>query len=408
MSTADRIITVDSVGKRFCRRLGPALRYGVADIARELVGRPPPSRLRPDEFWAVEDVSLSLRRGECLGLIGANGAGKSTLLRMIGGLIKPDRGSIAVSGRAGALIDLSAAIHPLLSGRENIRLNAAILGLSRRQAALRIGDIIEFADIGEFIESPVQTYSSGMRVRLGFAIAAHLVPDLLLIDEVLAVGDTAFRMKCFERIIDLRDKGAALVLVSHNSVDVGRVCTQALLLNQGRIGATGDVPTVLATYQETTARWENRDHEAQSAPARIQKVTLHRIDGSPCREIKTGESIYVAITLTATGPAENLRLVVHLHGSELGMLGSFASPASEIWWSCRRETRIHLWLPDLPLLIGAYSISISLYGPERTDFYHERIHATGFRVTGPPVDGFGYGLCHTFRFTHEWRTESCE
>ena len=188
------LIQVDRVSKRFCRDLKRSLWYGVKDMTAELFGQ---SRavddLRKGEFWAVEDVSFAVRRGECVGLIGPNGAGKSTLLKMLNGLIKPDAGRITMRGRVGALIELGTGFNPILTGRENIYNNAAVLGLDKAFVDRRLDDIIAFAEIGDAIDAPVRSYSSGMKVRLGFAVAAHMEPDVLLIDEVLAVGDAGFR-----------------------------------------------------------------------------------------------------------------------------------------------------------------------------------------------------------------------
>jgi lipopolysaccharide transport system ATP-binding protein len=244
------LVKVEGVSKKFCRSLKRSLWYGVQDICGDLNpfrgnGSPVtthalsdrnPRRplntngatesttsainfpimdhgqndLRREEFWAVSDVSLELKRGECLGLIGRNGAGKTTLLKMLNGLIKPDVGRIEMRGRVGALIALGAGFNPVLTGRENIYVNGAVLGLTKREIDGKIDDIIDFAEIREFIDSPVQSYSSGMQVRLGFSIATALKPDILLLDEVLAVGDAAFRVKCFNRIYDLLETAAVI------------------------------------------------------------------------------------------------------------------------------------------------------------------------------------------------------
>src|SRR5690606_278607 len=195
------LVRVENVSKKFCRDLKRSLWYGVKDILTEIYGsRKEQDHLRRHEFWAVNDVSFELRRGECLGLIGHNGAGKSTLLKILNGLIKPDRGRVVIKGRVGALIELGAGFNPILTGRENVYVNGSILGLSKSEIARKLEAIVEFSEIGEFIDTPVQYYSSGMRIRLGFAIAAQLEPDVLLVDEVLAVGDIGFVLKCFNKM----------------------------------------------------------------------------------------------------------------------------------------------------------------------------------------------------------------
>jgi lipopolysaccharide transport system ATP-binding protein len=228
------LVRVENVSKKFCRSLKKSLWYGIQDISSEMTGRKYEHELRPDEFWSVKDVSFELRRGECLGLIGRNGAGKTTLLRMLNGLIKPDRGSIEINGQVGGLIALGAGFNPILTGRENIYVNGSILGLSKTEIDAKFEEIIEFAEIGEFIDAPVQTYSSGMSVRLGFAVAVVLMkPDVLLLDEVLAVGDMGFVLKCFRKI-DRLIPNCAVIFVSHSMPQVSRISTDIALLEKGK------------------------------------------------------------------------------------------------------------------------------------------------------------------------------
>lgn len=232
---SDTLITVEHVSKKFCRSLKKSLWYGMRDLAADLMGGRPRRHeyLREDEFWALADVSFTLKRGECLGLIGHNGAGKTTLLKMLNGLIKPDRGRIEIRGRVGALIALGAGFNPVLTGRENIYVNAAVLGLSRKETDAKFREIVDFAELGEFIDTPVQSYSSGMTARLGFSIAAAVQPDILLIDEVLAVGDAGFRFKAYRAIADLLPN-SAIILVSHSLPQVAKIATRAMLLAHGR------------------------------------------------------------------------------------------------------------------------------------------------------------------------------
>ena len=192
------LIQVENLSKKFCKDLKTSLWYGLKDVFARVSGQNNERLLRPKEFWAVKDVSFELRRGECLGLIGHNGAGKSTLLKILNGLINPDAGKVTIKGRVGALIELGAGFNPILSGRENIYNNGAILGFSRAEIDTKVDTIIAFAELEEFIDMPVQHYSSGMTVRLGFAVAAQMEHDVLIIDEVLAVGDLGFVLKCFK------------------------------------------------------------------------------------------------------------------------------------------------------------------------------------------------------------------
>ncbi len=211
------MITVQNAGKKFSRSLNRSMLYGAVDILQSIGGfLPDSSRLRQDEFWAVEDVSFELKKGETLGIIGPNGSGKTTFLRMLNGIFMPDKGSIEVIGRVGGLIQVGAGFHPMLSGRENIYINGSILGMTKKEIDANLQSIIDFADIGDFLEAPVKHYSSGMFVRLGFAVAIHCRPDILLIDEILAVGDKNFQLKCYQKMNDIRKQGVTIILVSHN------------------------------------------------------------------------------------------------------------------------------------------------------------------------------------------------
>lgn len=249
--SAEVILSAENVSKKFCRNLKRSLFYGVRDITAELVGgRRRSESLRPGEFWAVNDVSFQLRRGQALGLVGANGAGKSTLLRILSGLIKPDAGSVRVKGRVAPLIALGAGFNPILTGRENIYVNMSILGMTKKEIDSRFNDVINFAEIGDALDAPVQTYSSGMAARLGFACAAHTDPDILLVDEVLAVGDLKFRMKCHRHLAKLLQRGTCFILVSHNPHAILTVCRTAIYLSQGALAAAGDTATVMSQYEE--------------------------------------------------------------------------------------------------------------------------------------------------------------
>jgi lipopolysaccharide transport system ATP-binding protein len=232
MEQDDILVKVEGLSKKFCKDLRTSLWYGVKDLASGVRGNKAERELRPQEFWAVKDISFELRRGECLGLIGHNGAGKSTLLKILNGLINPDAGKVTIKGRVGALIELGAGFNPILSGRENIYNNGAILGFTKQEIDTKLQTIIDFAELEEFIDMPVQNYSSGMKVRLGFAVAAQMEPDVLIIDEVLAVGDLGFIMKCFKTIDNLLDN-TAIIYVSHNMPTVSRLCDHIILMEKG-------------------------------------------------------------------------------------------------------------------------------------------------------------------------------
>ena len=232
--TGDVLIRAEGVSKKFSSKLKTSMKYGITDIAKDFIGIPSRSdTLRPNEFWSVQDMSFEVRRGECLGLIGPNGAGKSTLLKMLNGIIMPDKGSIEINGKVGALIEVGAGFHPLLTGRENIYINGSIMGLAKKEIDQKFDSIVEFAELSDFIDTPVSYYSSGMYMRLGFAIAAQMEPDVLLIDEVLAVGDVGFRAKCFNAIHNIMQK-SAVIIVSHSMPQISRVCSDIMVMNHGK------------------------------------------------------------------------------------------------------------------------------------------------------------------------------
>lgn len=232
----DLAIRVERVSKKYCKNLRRSMTYGLRDLSRNAFGlRSRSDVLRRDEFWALDDVDLRLKRGESVGLIGPNGSGKTTLLKMINGIFWPDKGRIDIRGRVGALIAVGAGFHPLLTGRENVFINGAILGMNRQEIDARFDAIVDFAGIGEFIDTPVKHYSSGMFVRLGFAVAAHAEPDIMLVDEVLAVGDRGFQTKCFKKMGELRARGTTFVVVSHNMHTVTGFSDWVALLVKGKL-----------------------------------------------------------------------------------------------------------------------------------------------------------------------------
>jgi lipopolysaccharide transport system ATP-binding protein len=233
------LVKVEGLSKKFCKDLKTSLWYGVKDLAANLIGNKAERQLRDKEFWAVKDVNFELSRGECLGLVGHNGAGKSTLLKILNGLINPDDGKVTINGRVGALIELGAGFNPILTGRENIYNNGAVLGFTKAEIDAKVETIIDFSELREFIDMPVQNYSSGMKVRLGFAVAAQMEPDVLIIDEVLAVGDLGFVLKCFKTIDQILPK-TALIFVSHNMPMVSRICNKIILMDKGQAKFQGD------------------------------------------------------------------------------------------------------------------------------------------------------------------------
>lgn len=258
-NTNEVLVKVQNVSKKFSLDLKTGLKYGALDIIKSTFGVKIKKDLRPKEFWAVKNISFELRRGECIGLIGHNGAGKSTLLKVLNGLYNPDKGQITLKGKIGALIELGAGFNPILTGRENIYNNASILGFTKAEVDDKIQSIIDFSEIEQFIDSPVQNYSSGMKVRLGFAVAVHLEPDILIIDEVLAVGDLGFVLKCFSKIDELLPK-TAMIFVSHSMPMVSRICNEIILMDHGSVEYQGnDIGKGVQMYYNKFSNNENSE-----------------------------------------------------------------------------------------------------------------------------------------------------
>jgi ABC-type polysaccharide/polyol phosphate transport system ATPase subunit len=260
------------------------------------------------EFWALEDVSFEVKRGEAFGIIGPNGAGKSTMLKLLGRVMKPTRGSFYLPGRCSALIELGAGFHQDLTGRENAFLYGAILGMKRREIAAKFDEIVEFSGLAEFIDTPVKRYSSGMYARLGFAIASHVNPDVLLVDEVLSVGDTLFQRKCVEHMRAVIRDGATVLFVSHSLKTVADFCSRTLLLDHGREVTIGPTPTVISQYMSL-----QREHRAaeQNRAVVISKVSVRDATG-PCHRFQSGQKAWIDIEVAAHEPCSKLAVVLYL------------------------------------------------------------------------------------------------
>lgn len=336
------------------------MKHGLKDIARDILGLPLRSNfLRRNEYWANRNITFELKRGECLGVIGRNGAGKSTLLKMLNGIILPDEGMITVKGKVGALIEVGAGFHPLLTGRENIYINAAILGLSKKEIDRRFDEIVDFAQIEFFLDAPVKTYSSGMYVRLGFAVAAYLQPDILLIDEILAVGDIGFQSRCLHRISYLLEHGTAILFVSHQMSLIDKISNLVLLLQSDELPQLGSPSVMIDAYRRLLIREPHRVSRHDHPKLRITRVKIYGKDGlEPC-------------------PGEHL-VVEAEYACEVELWGypSFAihRGSGEQIAACRADRDGHglvhfcppgghfgLNINDNPLAAGEYSISVRIF-----------------------------------------------
>lgn len=294
MSTtqAPVVVRVDEVRKRFRVRRDNSLKDRIVHLGRQ-------GRTHREDFVAVKDVSLDIEAGTTVALMGANGSGKSTLLKLIGGIVAPTSGSIQTRGRMAALLELGAGFHPDLSGRENIYLNASILGLTRPEIDARFDEIVEFSGIADFIDTAVKFYSSGMYVRLAFSVAIHTNPDILLVDEVLAVGDEAFQRKCMDRIAQFRADGCTIILVSHSAQQVAELCDRGIVLRKGEVVHDGDVDEAIGVLRDVL---EGRDdasaaEAAELAPIRVSGVEIIDDRGQKRRVFQSAETIGIRLDL---------------------------------------------------------------------------------------------------------------
>jgi lipopolysaccharide transport system ATP-binding protein len=401
----EKILEVRGLWKRFGRSMGAKRRHVIRDCARALMGRGDDmSDLRDKQFWALQDVNFDLRSGEALGLIGLNGAGKSTLLSIVARQLLPDRGLVRSRGEIRAMINLSAGLQDTLTGRDNILLKAALEGFSRKDIEAKLEDIIAFAELGEVIDAPVATYSSGMRLRLGFSVAVHTNPKLLLIDEALAVGDFRFRQKCLMRLRELR-KSAAFVLVSHSFQDISRFCDRVLLLEGGRLVFDGPAEEGLVLYQQRRSAGTGGD-ELPSAQAMIGEFYDNRdavgdvgfdwVDeaGSPVESLKQGEGGGLRIRFTLRQPVVKLNIgvpIFNTQGQMLTALGTEIAPLP-VQPEPGKPFEILMRLPRITLTPGVYAAALTLL--DRGEFLY-RGPSPRLEVTASRARSLGL-------FTHEF------
>ncbi len=376
------VIKVEGVSKKYCKSLRNSMLYGVADIGKNMLSLScRPARLRPGEFWSVQDVSFEVKRGDVVGLIGPNGAGKTTLLKMIHGILLPDVGKVTIRGRVGALIAVGAGFHPLLTGRENIYINGAILGMSKEEIEEKFEAIVDFADIGDFLDAPVKHYSSGMFVKLGFSIAVHCEPDILLIDEILAVGDTAFQSKCYARLAETMKRGVAIVMVSHSMDSIRHMCKRAVFLWRGRVKEIGDADPVTLNYmklvqeaemEQIAARSANAQKETRVAPGekkgRITEVTFIDSADGETKQFETGEGLKIRIRYIAFERIEKPVFAVHFHSNRILYASFISHEGDRLPAAVSGSGEALLSLPTLHLPAGVYTVGVVL--SEGVEFNH--------------------------------------
>ncbi|OZB88262.1 MAG: ABC transporter ATP-binding protein, partial [Microbacterium sp. 14-71-5] len=294
------VVDVADVSKRFTVRKDSSLKERIVTLGKA-------GRRHREDYWALNDVSVQIRAGSTIGLIGHNGSGKSTLLKVIGGIIQPTTGEVRQRGRVAALLELGAGFHPDLTGRENVYLNASLLGLTREETASRFDEILEFSGIDDFIDTQVKFYSSGMYVRLAFAVAVHTDPDILLVDEVLAVGDEAFQKKCMDKIEDFQKEGRSIILVSHALGQIEELCDRVLLLDHGKVVFDGIPESAVERFREILKEGSERDgqHNLSMQSMKVLGVELLDAAGKPTEEIEGTDPFTVRIRVHSDVPVES-------------------------------------------------------------------------------------------------------
>ncbi len=343
-------------------------------------------RGKATDVWALRDVSFAIEPGEAVGLVGRNGSGKTTLLKLVSGILKPTGGTLAVGGRVGSLLELGAGFHPDFSGRENVFLNGAIHGLSRAQVRERMDEIVSFAGLEEAIDLPVRTYSSGMTMRLGFAVAAHVEADLLLLDEVFAVGDEAFQRKCFGKIFEFKQRGGTIVFVSHDASAVERLCDRAILLRHGRVEFDGPTHDAIVRYHRLLAEEEDPAErgaglrEWGSGEARIEAVELLGADGEPRTQFLAGEGATLRLRVEAERPLPAPRLSWELRGEGGILLAAGLAELGDLGWDGGAPLPLRFGIEQLPLADGRFTFRLALTDPESGRLLHHLDEAAALLV----------------------------
>jgi len=373
-------LRVDHVFKRFRRgERHDSLRDLIPSLVKRAVRRDRERALAPEEFWVLNDISFDLKKGDTLGIIGHNGAGKSTMLKHLSGIMEPTRGGIKVNGRLSALIEVGAGFHPDLTGRENVFMNGVILGMSRAEVKRKFDEIVGFAGLEEFIDTPVKRYSSGMFARLGFSVAAHLEPDILVIDEVLSVGDFAFQRKGLEKMRAIAKSGATVIFVSHNLQAVAEFCQRGILLEKGRVIADGPTDQVVRRYLDTA---ENSEVRRAHGPVRISRTTIAGTDGQSGR-FAAGQSARINVALEATAATEKVAVVIDVFNSEFYEVFNTSSerlgqPPLSLKAGQTAECEFDV---ELNLGPGTYYLGVYLYRYDVEREYDHVFPATSFVVT---------------------------
>lgn len=356
----DTVINAGNVGKKFSKNLKHVMAYGISDIARNILGIDARTEtLRSGEFWAVEDVSFDLKRGDALGIIGPNGSGKTTMLKMLNGIFMPDRGRISMGGKTSALIQVGAGFHPMLTGRENIYVNGSVLGMGKKEIDRKFDSIVEFADIGDFLDTPVKHYSSGMFVRLGFSVAIHCEPEILLIDEILAVGDVNFRKKCAKRMKELLDGDVSIVFVTHDLGVLRHICSRAICLRDGKVVHSGDIDGAIDQYMASP---EEILAGAKHGLREIKGVTVMDGSGKETKAVSTGERCSFEVNIDVDSDLLDPVLGLAIYDSTGTMaIGTSTRKSGFTIEKMSGANTVRLEFPYVNLIPGTYKVITQLY-----------------------------------------------
>ena len=401
------VLTIDNLGKsyRVQASKGPRTAYGYRTLREEVMdwfkmplrwfqGNAEPTT---QEFWALKDVSFHVNQGEVLGIIGHNGAGKSTLLKILSRITKPTVGEVRLRGRVGSLLEVGTGFHPELTGRENIFLNGAILGMRRHEIQSKFDQIVEFAEIEQFLDTPVKRYSSGMYVRLAFAVAAHLEPEILIVDEVLAVGDLSFQRKCMGRMREVGRSGSTILFVSHNMPAVEALCTRAILMDHGKVALDGAVHDLVQEYHRRVLQAHGDPGSALSdlnSPTRVQKIfrsaTLLGDTGEPTNFLPVGGRFHLRLVLDAPIAVESPNVTIGIDDNLGQRLLSLQTPLTNpVLPRLQAPGVLECVVKSLPLAPGDYWVKLGFSAvPDEID---EIERALRFTVTEGELFGAGRG-----------------
>ncbi|MCA9968619.1 MAG: ABC transporter ATP-binding protein [Anaerolineales bacterium] len=387
------VIEFENISKRFVYNTASprtVLETLVAAVSSLRAGR------EASDLWAVRALDLQIWPGQCWGIIGRNGSGKSTVLKLITRILRPTTGRMVVRGRVSALLELGAGFHPDLTGRENVYLNASVLGLNRREVDAAFDSIVAFSELGKFIDMPVKHYSSGMYMRLGFSVAIHVRPDILIVDEVLAVGDQAFQNKCIDHIYKMKRQGVTIIIVSHHASTIRNLCTHALWLDRGEVQAVGAMQDVLPRYEyQQEARRAAEAEAAQQAGAQAagQGVAITAVRtltpaGDEAHTFATGDTMDVEIAYTAHTPVRDPIfeiILVRADGVQVNTLAHRLAEAAPLPAGAAGVVRCRL--ADLPLLPAAYVLKTAVYGPDETSETYAVVERPFQIGSGQPAAG---------------------